>query len=514
MVALVEPIADSSPRQRMSRGERGALATGTLLIFAIELIALGVPSFWYDEAATYSAASRSWSGLWALLGNIDAVHGLFYSLQRPLVHLVGPNAFVMRAPSALAVALTAAGVYAFTRRYGPPLSATAAALIFVGLARTSTVAVEARSFALATLVATVLSLVLISALRARRRASVVWLIVYVVLAVLGVYLYVYLALVVAAHACTVLWSKQGRRRITAAAGALAVIGLLCLPLVAAVLSQRGQLGGTFPVTADTWTYVFFSQFFDQQWLQAVVVWLLLGASVVLLLVRRHRARPGVSSDDAGARHPSLIAVTLPWLVLPTAVIVAISAVSPTIYQPRALVISAPALCILVAEAARRAFGQRVTLVVALVVVALGAGPFVAARQVTSQGEDWPIVADHLAGHTAPGDGIVYSEPVDYHSWPSLIRITYPWAVDDLDDVTLAQPYTELAELFDRRIPLSSALAEERLAGLERVWYVRSDLATSGSIQRDAALLRAAGFTRESTWSGPHTSVEQWARSGG
>ena len=73
---------------------------------------------------------------------------------------------------------------------------------------------------------------------------------------------------------------------------------------------------------------------------------------------------------------------------------------------------------------------------------------------------------------------------------------------------------ELAELFDRRIPLSSALAEERLAGLERVWYVRSDLATSGSIQRDAALLRAAGFTRESTWSGPHTSVEQWARSGG
>lgn len=509
----------------MSRVERGGVALATLVIFAIELIALGVPSFWYDEAATYSAASRSWSGLWALLGNIDAVHGLFYSLQHPLVHLVGPDAFAMRAPSALAVALTAAGIYALTRRYGPPLSATTAALIFVGLARTSSVAVEARSFALATLVATALSLILIAAVRARRPANIAWLVAYAALAVIGVYLYVYLALVIAAHACTVLWTRPSRRRWVTALVTLTVIGVLCLPLVAAVLSQRGQLGGTFPVTADTWTYVFFSQFFDQQWLQALVVWGVLGASAVLLLVRGLRNRTNTVQQSAGQsaaawgpepesrqeQHPSLAAMTIPWLVLPTVVIVAISAISPTIYQPRALVISAPALCILVAEGVRRAFGQRVALVAALVILALGIGPFVAARQLTSQGEDWPLVADRLAAHAASGDGIVYSQPVDYHSWPSLIRITYPWAVEDLEDVTLAQPYTENPELFDRRVSLSSSVAQDRLEELQRIWYVRSDLATSTSIEMDAGLLRAAGLNRVSTWSGPHTSVDEWVR---
>lgn len=517
----IEHMAAPRTRRRVSTAERAWVSIGTLTILVIELVALGVPSFWYDEAATYSAASRTWSGLWALLGNIDAVHGLFYSLQHPLVHLVGPNTFAMRAPSALAVALTAAGVYALTRRYGSPLSATAGAVIFVGLARTSSVAVEARSFALAALVATVLSLILISALRGTRRAKTGWLLLYIVLAVAGIYLYVYLALVVVAHACTVLWSRPGRRTAAAALAALAVIGVLCLPLVAAVLSQRGQLGGTFPVTVETWTYVFFSQFFDQQWAQALAVWGLLGASAGVLLLRGSRKRAGTSDtatshrahDDDEGRHPSLLAFTVPWLLLPTAVIVAISTMSPTIYQPRALVISAPALCILVAEAARRAFGARVAIVAALVVVALGVGPFVAARQLTSQGEDWPVVAEHLATRAARGDGIVYSQPVDYHSWPSLIRITYPWAVDELDDVTLAQPYTEIPELFDRRIPLASTVATDRLDDLGRVWYVRSQLATAQSIHKDAAVLSAAGFTRTSTWSGPRTSVEEWVRSG-
>ncbi|MDT5232469.1 MAG: mannosyltransferase, partial [Mycobacterium sp.] len=39
----------------------------------------GRPSFWYDEAATISAAySRSLSQLWHMLGNVDAVEGLYY----------------------------------------------------------------------------------------------------------------------------------------------------------------------------------------------------------------------------------------------------------------------------------------------------------------------------------------------------------------------------------------------------------------------------------------------------
>ena len=50
-----------------------------LLGAAVSLAGAGRPSFWYDEAATISAAySRSLSQLWRMLSNVDAVHGLYY----------------------------------------------------------------------------------------------------------------------------------------------------------------------------------------------------------------------------------------------------------------------------------------------------------------------------------------------------------------------------------------------------------------------------------------------------
>ena len=47
-----------------------------VLAAAVSLAGAGRPSFWYDEAATISAAySRSLQQLWPMLGNADAVHG-------------------------------------------------------------------------------------------------------------------------------------------------------------------------------------------------------------------------------------------------------------------------------------------------------------------------------------------------------------------------------------------------------------------------------------------------------
>ncbi len=49
---------------------------------AISLVGAGRPSFWYDEAATISASySRSLAQLWQMMGNVDAVHGLYYVLM-------------------------------------------------------------------------------------------------------------------------------------------------------------------------------------------------------------------------------------------------------------------------------------------------------------------------------------------------------------------------------------------------------------------------------------------------
>ena len=77
---------------------------------AVSMAGAARPSFWYDEAATISAAySRSLAQMWHMLGNVDAVHGLYYLLMHGWFQVFPPTEFWSRAPSALAVAGAAAG---------------------------------------------------------------------------------------------------------------------------------------------------------------------------------------------------------------------------------------------------------------------------------------------------------------------------------------------------------------------------------------------------------------------
>jgi len=82
-----------------------------VLASVVSLAGAGRPSFWYDEAATISAAySRSLSQLWHMLGNVDAVEGLYYVLMHGWFKIVPPTEFWSRVPSGLAVGVAAAGV--------------------------------------------------------------------------------------------------------------------------------------------------------------------------------------------------------------------------------------------------------------------------------------------------------------------------------------------------------------------------------------------------------------------
>src|ERR1700729_620467 len=82
-----------------------------LLATAVGLAGAGRPSFWYDEAATISAAySRSLGQLWQMLSNVDAVHGLYYLIMHGWFQIFPPTEFWSRAPSGLAIGGAAAGV--------------------------------------------------------------------------------------------------------------------------------------------------------------------------------------------------------------------------------------------------------------------------------------------------------------------------------------------------------------------------------------------------------------------
>src|SRR5689334_5816974 len=66
--------------QQRERVRAGRLDPAVVAVFAVVVSAAGAarPSLWFDEAATISASTRSLPGLWRLIHNIDAVHGLYY----------------------------------------------------------------------------------------------------------------------------------------------------------------------------------------------------------------------------------------------------------------------------------------------------------------------------------------------------------------------------------------------------------------------------------------------------
>lgn len=504
--------------------EASLVGVGAVLLVVVQAQGIATPSLWYDEAATYSGASRPLAALGEMVGRIDAVHGTFYALLHPIATAFGPDAFALRFPSTVSVGIAAVLVYLLARSFGTPWSAAAAALVFAGLGRTAWMATEARSFALATALSTLLTLLLVRALRSRSR-QVSWAIAYGVTAVVGTYVFLYVSLVVVAHGVTLLLLRRRRRT---AGPLVAVVMALALsaPVGLASVAQRGQLGGVFPVTARTFEYVFVGEFFHREGWQSALAWVAVVAAVLTLLLRRWM-RPGsptagdpgppgagpvslVSTDSTPGWMPWLVLV--PWLILPTLAIVAVSVLGPSIYQPRALVISAPALCVLLAELVRRAFGGVTAVVVAIAVTAAGAGAFTLNRELTAKNADWPVVAAELQQVSAAGDGVLYSTPIDYRTWPSLIPLVHPREVAGLVDVTLLVPGRERPALFDERSAPADAVGT--MSRLDRVFFVYSLSLTDADRADDRAALTAAGLRLDAAWTGPLTGVETWVRGGG
>ncbi len=74
---------------------------------------------WRDEAATFQVARRTVPQIWRLLHQVDAVHGLYYLLMRPVL-AVHPGEVLLRLPSVLAATVTAGLVAALGARLARP----------------------------------------------------------------------------------------------------------------------------------------------------------------------------------------------------------------------------------------------------------------------------------------------------------------------------------------------------------------------------------------------------------
>jgi len=514
--ATVDGSAPAAPPHELAQSGRPWQAPVLLGLLGTAVAALGswVPSFWIDESATLSGARRSLPDLWRMMHHVDAVHGVYYAFMHGWTALFGTSELAVRLPSALAVGCATAGVWVLGRRLLGPAAALVSALVFVVLPRVTWVGTEGRSYA-GTVAVAVWATVLLVALLERHRRDPTWSVrrwlawgAYGLTTGFVVALNVDVAYLVVAHGVTVLLRLRdaGRRALVGWASGAALAAVASWPVNRLTITETGQLphrvrrvkvlaqelvvnqyftGATVtrarlvrlpPTTLWGWAAVIF----------ALVGWALVVAGAAVLL-----ARP--SGRQAAA-------VLLPWLLLPTAVLVVGSAAGALYYSPRYLSYTTPAVALVVGAAlAALRPGPRWAVLGLVAVLALPV--YVSQRTPSAKnGYDWRGQLAYVQEHRLPGDAIYVDGGIE------AVREAYPAMLHGLVDVGRPRDPVPRERLF----PPEHRLSQVRLpAGVEAVWFLSSALSPHRA-HRDDALLGALGLVRSGpTWSGGAQRVSLW-----
>lgn len=427
----------------------------------MSLAGAGRPSFWYDEAATISASySRSLHQLWQMLADVDAVHGLYYLLMHGWFAVFPPTEFWSRVPSGLAVGAAAAGVVVLGRQLSSRTVGLAAGVVCAILPRATWAGIEARPYALSMMLAVWLAVLLVWV--ARRESRWAWA-GYGALLAVSILLDVYLALLFFVHAVFVVAFRRTRTvELPFAITSGIALGVMA-PFVAVVAGQANQISWITPIGLRTFEDVAVQQYFDRNpyfaALSAVVV---LVAITVWVFVRR----PSVGEREA-------IVLAVAWLVIPTALIVAYSALAEPLYTPRYLCFTAPAMALLlgvcIAALARSAW---VTAAVVGVFAVVAAPTFVTVQRgpYAKYHMDYSQVADLVSTKAATGDCLLVNDTVTFHPAPMRpLMAARPDAFRKVVDVSLWQRAVDTREVFDTNlIPEASVGPLEHCA---TVWII-------------------------------------------
>ncbi len=452
------PPADESLRHRNALDP---LIVGVLGA-AVSLGGAGRPSFWYDEAATISASySRSLGQLWRMLGNVDAVHGLYYLLMHGWFQIFPPTEFWSRAPSGLAVGGAAAGVVVLGKQFSSRTVAVTSGVLCAVLPRTTWAGIEARPYAVSMMVAVWLTVLLVVA--ARRESLWFWLSYGIALA-LSILLDMYLVLVLMAH--VVFMCTFHRSRTVLAPFAITSVLTVCAlaPFVLEVVGQVQQVKWIAPIGYRTIEDVTVQQYFERSPPFAILSALVVAAAIVLWRCTSAKL------DETGRQ---LLTLAVAWLVIPTALIVVWSALVHPIYTPRYLCFTAPAMA-LVLGVCIGALAVKPWVATALVsLFAIAAAPnYIWAQRnpYAKYGMDYSQVADLITAKAAPGDCLLVNDTVTFMPAPMRpLMAARPAAYRKLIDLTLWQRATDRNDVFDTN--LIPEVVAKPLSQCRVVWII-------------------------------------------
>jgi mannosyltransferase len=467
-------------RAAFEAGPRWMMALPPVVTFVIMLWGITGASYWRDEAATLSAAQRPFGNLLQTLGNIDAVHGAYYILIWVAVRLGGTGELVTRFPSALAMAGAAAAVAALGRRLISPRAGLASGLVFAVLPEVSLYGQDARPYAIVVALAALASYLLVRAMQADRGARYRWLTGYAVcLAALGI-VDIFGLLLIPAHAVTVVvrclrvpsagetdagaaggaggangasgaGGRQDARSLALGWLAAAVAGtLLASPVLALGFVQRGTLSWLSPPGLGAVTGL--HQLVGPALMADAVILVITAGIVVSALAGRERLRaswPG-----------SVVGLCLPWLILPPAILLIGSLITP-LYTFRYVLLCMPAVALL-AGAALSALGWVAGTAALVVIALLGVPAQLKARGPDGHGDNVRQADRIVAAHARPGDAVLEFKAENFAQ-------AYPYGIRQLIPVAQAKTPIQSATLVGTFLP--DPVVRQRLTRVSRVWVV-------------------------------------------
>ena len=462
---------------------------------------IGHKSMWGDEAFSVQLARLDPASFWQVVSNRQANMSLYSLVLKAWLGL-GDSEAVVRTLSALAAVGAVAVVAVLGSRLFGRCVGIIAGLLLAGNAFLVHYAQEARGYTLALLLVAVSTLLFVRLVESGSTA--VW-VSYVAAGALSLYAHFFAALVIAAHAVSLVAvsDRTARRR---ALSAIALVAVLGAPLALFVVTRDAGQVDLVPGASPYRIAAAFGALSGG----TVPMLALFGLGSLLALSTLWRTRHELREQERWR-----YVLVLSWLIVPVAGSLLINLVKP-FFMTRYLIVVLPPLVILVALGLR-SLRTRVAVAAAAALLVLGSLHALAGwyEGEEKEGLNFRRAADRIRNDGKPTDGIVFYRPS--RRLPIEYYLRRRAALTDAPEPLYPRSGWgdfDLVADYESRSPEGESWAElVRRAAVDhaRVWLVKSD---SEFAQDELRMLESALERRydvRDTWDYGRLDVVLYAR---